>query len=208
MLSLEILGAFFVTAIVMALAPGPDNIFVLTQSALYGFRAGLMTTLGLITGLCVHTAAVALGIAALFQTSALAFTILKCVGAAYLLYLAWLCFRSGASRASLERTRFPGYLALFRRGVIMNITNPKVTLFFLAFLPQFASPVYGSLPMQIIVLGMLFQLATLIVFGGISFLGGRIAEWFNASIRGQLILNRVTGGIFTTLALLLAFSSR
>ena len=208
MLPLEIIGAFFVTATVMALAPGPDNIFVLTQSALYGFRAGLATTLGLITGLCAHTAAVALGVAALFQTSAVAFTVLKCVGAAYLLYLAWLCFRSGASRASLERTSFPGYWGLFRRGVIMNITNPKVTLFFLAFLPQFANPAYGSLPGQIITLGMLFQLATLLVFGGVSFLGGRLAERFNASIRGQLILNRVTGGIFTALALLLAFSSR
>ena len=74
MLPLETLGAFFVTAIVMGLAPGPDNIFVLTQSALYGFRAGIVTTLGLMTGLFGHTAAVALGVAALFQTSEMAFT--------------------------------------------------------------------------------------------------------------------------------------
>ncbi len=205
---LEILGAFFATALVLALAPGPDNLFVLTQSALYGFRAGLVTTLGLITGLCGHTAAVALGIAALFQTSEVAFTVLKCAGAAYLLYLAWLSFRSGTSQARLEQTRFPGYAALFRRGVIMNITNPKVTLFFLAFLPQFTSPERGSLSLQILTLGLLFQLATLLVFGGVSFLGGRIAERFNASVRGQLILNRITGGLFTALALLLVFSSR
>ena len=102
MLPLETLGAFFVTAIVMGLAPGPDNIFVLTQSALYGFRAGIVTTLGLMTGLFGHTAAVALGVAALFQTSEMAFTVLKCAGAAYLLYLAWLSFRSGASRAWLN----------------------------------------------------------------------------------------------------------
>ena len=130
MLPLETLGAFFVTAIVMGLAPGPDNIFVLTQSALYGFRAGIVTTLGLMTGLFGHTAAVALGVAALFQTSEMAFMVLKCAGAAYLLYLAWLSFRSGASRAWLEQSTFPGYWALYRRGVIMNITNPKVTLFF------------------------------------------------------------------------------
>ena len=80
MLPLETLGAFFVTAIVMGLAPGPDNIFVLTQSALYGFRAGIVTTLGLMTGLFGHTAAVALGVAALFQTSEMAFTVLKCAG--------------------------------------------------------------------------------------------------------------------------------
>ena len=197
MLPLETLGAFFVTAIVMGLAPGPDNIFVLTQSALYGFRAGFG-----------HTAAVALGVAALFQTSEMAFTVLKCAGAAYLLYLAWLSFRSGASRAWLKQSTFPGYWALYRRGVIMNITNPKVTLFFLAFLPQFAKPELGNVPLQIVTLGLLFQLATLAVFGGVSFLGGRLAEWFNASIRGQIILNRITACIFTALALLLIFSSR
>ena len=149
MLPLETLGAFFVTAIVMGLAPGPDNIFVLTQSALYGFRAGIVTTLGLMTGLFGHTAAVALGVAALFQTSEMAFTVLKCAGAAYLLYLAWLSFRSGASRAWLEQSTFPGYWALYRRGVIMNITNPKVTLFFLAFLPQFAKPNGSTLPSEV-----------------------------------------------------------
>ena len=79
MLPLETLGAFFVTAIVMGLAPGPDNIFVLTQSALYGFRAGIVTTLGLMTGLFGHTAAVALGVAALFQTSEMAFTVQMCI---------------------------------------------------------------------------------------------------------------------------------
>ena len=167
MLPLETLGAFFVTAIVMGLAPGPDNIFVLTQSALYGFRAGIVTTLGLMTGLFGHTAAVALGVAALFQTSEMAFTVLKCAGAAYLLYLAWLSFRSGASRAWLEQSTFPGYWALYRRGVIMNITNPKVTLFFLAFLPQFAKPELGNVPLQIVTLGLLFQIATLAVFGGV-----------------------------------------
>lgn len=208
MLPLEILGAFFLTALVMALMPGPDNVFVLTQSALYGFRAGLSTTCGLIIGLCGHTSAVALGIAALFQSSLFAFNVLKCLGAFYLLYLAWLSFRSGASKARLERSNFPGYAALFRRGVIMNITNPKVTLFFLAFLPQFANPQYGSIPVQIIILGMLFQLATLIVFSCVALLGGRLALWFNSSARAQLILNRTTGVIFVLLAALLAFSSR
>lgn len=206
MLPFETLGTFFIAAVILSLAPGPDNIFVLTQSALYGFRAGIVTTLGLITGLCGHTAAVALGVAALFQTSPLAFTVLKCVGAAYLLYLAWLSFRSGASKAWLEKSVFPGYGGLYRRGVIMNITNPKVTLFFLAFLPQFANPGLGGVPLQIITLGGLFQLATLLVFGAVAFLGGRLAQWFNVSIRGQLIMNRVTGCIFVGLALYLLFA--
>lgn len=199
--------SFFATAILLALAPGPDNIFVLTQSALHGVKAGLATTFGLITGLCFHMAAVALGVAALFRTSPLAFTLLKGVGGIYLLYLAWLSFRSGTSRALLERSGFPGYGVLYRRGVLMNITNPKVTLFFLAFLPLFVIPSLGRIPLQILLLGGLFQLATLLIFGTVAFLGGKLALWFNRSVRGQLIMNRVAGCVFVGLALMLVFTS-
>lgn len=204
--SYETLLSFFFASLILGLAPGPDNIFVLTQSALYGARAGLSTTLGLIAGLCVHTTAVALGVAVIFQQSALAFTLLKTVGAAYLLYLAWLSFRSGSARAFLETRPFPGHAVLWRRGVVMNITNPKVSLFFLAFLPQFSDPARGSLPLQIILLGLLFMLATLAVFGTVALLGGRLAEWFNRSPRGQMLINRVAGCVFTALALALLLS--
>ena len=202
----ETLGAFFVASVVMGLAPGPDILFVLTQSALYGARAGFATTCGLITGLFVHITAVSLGVAALFQSSETAFNVLKFAGVAYLLYLAWLSFRSGTSKASLQKAQFPGYGTLYRRGVIMNITNPKVTLFFLAFLPQFAAR--GGLTAQIIVLGALFQLATLLVFGCVSLLAGRVAGRFNSSVKGQLFLNRAAGCVFTGLAVMLLVSSR
>ena len=125
MLPVETLGAFFAASVVMGLAPGPDILFVLTQSALYGARAGFATTCGLITGLFVHITAVSLGVAALFQSSETAFNVLKFAGAAYLLYLAWLSFHSGTSKASLQKAQFPGYGTLYRRGVIMNITNPR-----------------------------------------------------------------------------------
>ncbi len=208
LLPIEIIGTFFIASIIMGLAPGPDILFVLTQSALYGARAGLATTCGLLTGLFVHITAVSLGVAALFQSSLLAFTLLKFAGAAYLLYLAWLSFRSGASRASLQKSHFPGCKALYCRGVIMNVTNPKVTLFFLAFLPQFADPARGSLTLQIILLGMLFQLATLLVFGAVSLLAGKVAARFNQSVRAQLLLNRIAGCVFVALALMLLFASR
>ena len=121
MLPLDTVLTFFVTALMLALAPGPDIIFVLTQSALYGMRAGVATTLGLISGLCFHTTIVAVGVAGIFMTSPLAFTLLTVVGAAYLLYLAWLSFRAGASMAHLQESRFLGYWGLYRRGVIMMI---------------------------------------------------------------------------------------
>lgn len=204
----ETLGAFFVASVVMGLAPGPDILFVLTQSALYGARAGFATTCGLITGLFVHITAVSLGVAALFQSSETAFNVLKFAGAAYLLYLAWLSFRSGTSKASLQKAQFPGYGTLYRRGVIMNITNPKVTLFCLAVLPQFVEPERGHPALQILSLGGLYELACLIVFTAIAALGGRMATWFNRSDRAQMLMNRIAGCIFLGLALMLAFASR
>lgn len=208
MLSFETTCAFFVASLLMAMTPGPDVIIVLTQSSLYGMRAGVLTTLGLMTGLLGHTLAVALGVAVLFQTSEAAFTALKFLGAAYLLYLAWQSFRSGVFRAFLTQSLFPGYGTLYRRGFLSNITNPKVTLFFLAFLPQFADPARGGLMAQIIVLGALFQLATLLVFGCVSLLAGRVAGRFNSSVKGQLFLNRAAGCVFTGLAVMLLVSSR
>ena len=204
----ETLGAFFVASVVMGLAPGPDILFVLTQSALYGARAGFATTCGLITGLFVHITAVSLGVAALFQSSETAFNVLKFAGAAYLLYLAWLSFRSGTSKASLQKAQFPGYGTLYRRGVIMNITNPKVTLFCLAVLPQFVEPERGHPTLQIQSLGCLYELACLIVYTAIAALGGRMATWFNRSDRAQMLMNRIAGCIFLGLALMLAFASR
>ncbi|NCB21657.1 MAG: LysE family translocator [Deltaproteobacteria bacterium] len=215
MLTPDAMMAFFVAALLLGIAPGPDNIFVLTQSALFGTTAGMVTTLGLVTGLCVHTTAVALGVAAIFQTSALAFTLLKTAGAGYLLWLAWLSFRAGASTEKIAQgdggnagAAFPGYMALYRRGIVMNVTNPKVSLFFLAFLPQFCDPARGSVAVQVLILGALFMLATIVVFWTVAALGGRLAVWFNQSQRGQIIMQRVAGSIFVAMAAALLLSSR
>ena len=200
MISLQTALTFFGIALGLAVAPGPDILFVLTQSALYGARAGLVTTLGLMSGLFFHTALVAVGVAAIFQHSPTAFLLLKAAGAAYLLYLAWLSLRAGAVLAQGKQDAFIGYAALYRRGVFMNVTNPKVTLFFLAFLPQFCSPERGRMVMQIIQLGLLFLLATGIVFGLTALLGGRLAMWFNTSPHAQVIMHRLAALVFAGLA--------
>jgi threonine/homoserine/homoserine lactone efflux protein len=208
MLDPGILLMFFTTSVLLALSPGPDNLFVLTQSAQQGRAAGLLVTLGLCTGLLFHTAAVTFGLAALFKASAIAFTVLKCTGAGYLLYLAWLSLHegtdSGPSAAVVRLTP----AALYRRGIIMNITNPKVSIFFLAFLPQFADPAKSSLSTQIMLLGGVFIIATLIVFGSISILAGLFGEQFRKSAIAQKILNRAAAGIFAGLALKLALANR
>ncbi len=208
MIAVETAAIFFAASVALGLAPGPDNIFVLTQSALHGRKAGLLVTLGLCTGLLVHTAAVALGVAAIFLTSALAFNLLKMAGAIYLLYLAWQAFR--AKTASLDEPRGVGLALprLYLRGVIMNITNPKVAIFFLAFLPQFADPARGPITLQIMLLGGLFIVATILVFGAIAWSAGFLGEWLKGSGRAQIVMNRVAGTIFAGLALRLAISER
>ena len=202
------LALFTSASVLLVLAPGPDNIFVLTQSALKGKLVGIVVTLGLCTGLIVHTSAVALGIAALFQASALAFNLFKYAGAAYLLYLAWGAFRAGATTLEGREAKETSLWRFYLRGIIMNVTNPKVSIFFLAFLPQFTNPAKGSLPLQLIVLGLLFILATIVVFGAISLLAGMLGQWLRRSERAQVLLNRVAGAVFAGLALKLATASR
>lgn len=206
--SFDISCTFFAAAIFLGLAPGPDNIFVLTQSSLFGMKAGFVTTLGLVSGLCFHTLAVALGVAILFKTSPVAFNLLKCAGAAYLCWLAWLSFRAGADITKEGSQTFPGYSALYRRGIIMNITNPKVLLFFLAFLPQFCNPALGSIGLQTIWFGFLFILATIIVFFTVAALGDRLASRLRNSPRAQIIMHKITGCIFLGLAIALAFAEQ
>lgn len=208
MIPIETALTFFATSVVLALAPGPDNIFVLTQSALRGRAAGILVTLGLCTGLVVHTLAVSLGVAAIFQASALAFTALKLVGAAYLLYLAWQAFRASAPGIALGKGSNAGPWQLYRRGIIMNITNPKVSVFFLAFLPQFADPARGPLAGQMVQLGSLFIVSTLLVFGGIALLAGFIGQRLGRSRQAERVMNRVAGTVFAALALKLATTQR
>ncbi len=203
-----ILIMFFTTSVLLALSPGPDNLFVMTQAAQQGKKAGLFVTLGLCTGLLFHTAAVTFGLAALFKTSAVAFTTLKFTGAGYLLYLAWVSFRAGVETGPATEAGRLDSAALYRRGIIMNITNPKVSIFFLAFLPQFADPSKGSLAVQLLLLGGIFIVATIIVFGTISILTGVIGERFRKSAFARKFLNRAAAVIFTGLAAKLALVQR
>ena len=208
MISGETLLTFFTASLLVSMAPGPDNIFVLTQSAVHGRHAGLIVVLGLSTGLIVHTVAVAFGVAVIFQTSLVAFSVLKIFGACYLVYLAWKSFRSSGKEVQGGSESEVNLWGLYRRGVIMNITNPKVSIFFLAFIPQFADPSRGSVPLQILMFGCLFILSTLFVFGSIALLAGTLGHWFSSSERAQKVLNRIAGVVFLGLALKLVTTER
>ncbi|MCD8477033.1 MAG: LysE family translocator [Sulfurospirillum sp.] len=208
MLELHTMLLFIGASTLLALSPGPDILFVLTQAMVRGSRSGIVIALGLCSGLIFHTTAVALGVAVIFQTSALAFSLLKFIGAGYLLYLAFMAFRD-ATKSKLNMTQSPLSLStLYKRGIVMNIANPKVSIFFLAFLPQFTNPALGNVTVQIFSLGGLFMLSALMVFISVSLLAGRIGAWFMRTKNGEKVLNRIAGTIFAGLALKLALASR
>jgi len=216
--TLDTLLAFFGVSLLLGITPGPDNLFVLVQSAQRGWRAGMAVVVGLCAGLVVHTAAVALGLAALFAASATAFTVLKYLGAAYLAWLAWQSLRprAQASQDGADPDRAPSpserpaasAWRMVGRGMVMNLTNPKVVIFFLAFLPQFANPALGSVAPQIMLLGIVFMLATLLVFGAIAVFSGTFGTLLLRSERAQCWLNRAAGLVFLGLAVRLATISR
>lgn len=205
---IDVLFMFILASALLGLAPGPDNIFVLTQSLLHGSKSGIIITLGLCTGLLVHTTAVALGLAAIFQTSAFAFTVLKYIGALYLLYLALLAFRASNSQINKTGNTQRNYWQLYKRGIFMNITNPKVSIFFLAFLPQFTDPEKGGITLQLLMFGSLFIITALCVFGCISLLAGKLGRWLNQSEKVEIYLQRIAGTVFAALAVKLALSER
>lgn len=213
--SFETLIAFFGLSVLLGLSPGPDNIFVLMQSAQRGWRVGLAVVVGLCIGILGHTTAVALGLAALVAASPMAFLALKLAGAAYLLYLAWGAWRApvSASADALPQGQAQPLsarqaLQMVGRGVVMNATNPKVLIFFLALLPQFADPARGSVAAQIVVLGGVFMLATLLVFGAIALFSGWFGGLLQRSARAQRWLNRSAALVFMALALRLATAQR
>jgi threonine/homoserine/homoserine lactone efflux protein len=192
-------AAFFGVAVLLALAPGPDNLFVLMQSARSGPRGGLAVVAGLCTGLIVHTLAVALGLAALIAASPSAFTALKLAGAIYLLWLAWGAWRAPADWHGEAPPAGEGW-RLYRRGIVMNVTNPKVSIFFLAFLPQFVSIDAGPPALQVAWFGLLFMVATFLVFGGIALGAGALGQWLQRSARLRQGLNRAAALVFAGLA--------
>jgi len=208
MLANQTVISFFAASLLLAVAPGPDNIFVLAQSVIYGRTAGLWITLGLCSGLLVHTTAVAFGVAAIIQASPTTFTVLKYAGAAYLLYLAWQAFHAAKTSDSSQHLNRPSPSMLYRRGIIMNVTNPKVSIFFLAFLPQFADPARGSVFVQMFMLGGIFMLAALLVFGCVACLAERVNQWLRRSAFMERRLNRFAGVVFIGIAIKLALTQR
>lgn len=199
---------FLSAAIILTLMPGPDILFVIAQSISQHQRAGIMTALGLCTGLLVHITAAALGISAILYQSATAFTIIKLAGACYLLYLAWQSFRSRYETTFIKKQQPLEMGALYKRGIIMNVLNPKVSLFFLALLPQFVNETLGNVPFQMVILGVVFIVQALIIFTIVSFLAEKIKNLLAKRVAISKNMNIVQAVLFTLIAMQIAFSKQ
>ena len=179
---MEILISFILAVSILAISPGPDNIFVLMQSVVHGKKYGLATIIGLMTGCIVHTTFVAIGISAIIKENNTIFLVIKILGAVYLLYLAYKVI-TGGSEISMSTKKIDKKtpFQLFKIGFIMNVLNPKVTLFFLALFPGFLFSEILPISLQFYILGSLFILVSFVVFSLIAILGGTISEKIKTS---------------------------
>lgn len=199
---------FLGASVLLILAPGPDIIFTITRGITNGKRAGVWTAVGLGMGNSVHTLAAAFGITVLLKTSQIAFLIFKILGACYLFYLAFKAIqhRHDIFRIETSGNSNHGALHLFAKGFIMNVLNPKVALFFLAFLPQFVNNTAGNVPLQIIVYGMVFILMVIIIFGMFGYFAGSVGQKLLKNEKFSSRMSVVSALVFVGLGLKLAFA--
>ena len=198
---------FLAAGLALNFTPGPDMLYVTARGASEGRAAGVASALGIGAGTLFHITVVALGLAALLRAVPVAYLALRIAGAIYLIYLGVRAFRSG-STLNLQRVEPAALSVVFRQGVITNVLNPKVALFFLAFLPQFVDPARGNPVVQIIVLGLVFDFTGTLVNLGVAFGASGAASRLREADRARAVLQKVTGVLFVGLGLRLAFAGR
>lgn len=209
MIPLNELFLFAGAALLMVLTPGPNMIYLISRSIAQGYKAGIISLLGVIAGFLIHMFAAAVGLTALFLAIPLAYEILKWAGALYLLWLAWQAVRPGA-RSPFEARNLPfdPPAKLFLMGFLTNLLNPKIAMFYLAILPQFISTQYGSVFSQSILLGLLQIAISFSVNLLITLSAAGIASWFSQNPTWLAIQRYFMGLVLVTLAARLAFEQR
>ena len=212
-LGIEHLGLFVLSGWLLNLTPGPDVLYIVSSALRSGARAGIVAALGITAGCFVHIVAAGLGVSALMATSAMAFSVLKWVGAAYLLYVGVRLLLSKAPDAikieagSADSVTAGGLKSLFFRGFWTNALNPKVALFFLAFVPQFITPGAAHPTVAFLVLGVLFNLNAIPINIGYAVLAAWAARRTAAIQRGMHWLDRLAGALFVGFGIKLALSA-
>ena len=202
------LALFVGAALLLLVVPGPSVLYIVTQSVSHGRRAGIVSVAGITTGTLVHIAAATVGLSALLASSALAFDVVKYLGAAYLIAVG-IRRLAGWERESGQRARDTRDLGrLYRQGIVVNTLNPKTALFFLAFLPQFVDPGRGTPWLQILALGLLFAALGFLSDGVWAVVAGTLGECLRRSRRFPAVQRYVSGSVFVGLGALTAAAKR
>lgn len=206
-MDVEVLISFVIATSALAISPGPDNIYVLMQSLVHGRKFGLATVCGLMTGCLVHTTLVAFGVSALIKANESLYFIIKVFGALYLMYLAYKVFKSD-DELSIANDTIPkkSLSQLFKQGFIMNVLNPKVSIFFLAFFPGFLFSDTMSTVLQFYVLGLLFMFVSFLIFGSIAVLSGMISEYITKHKKVGFFLKWMQIVVFVGIAIFILIS--
>ncbi len=199
---------FLAASWALIIAPGPDMLYVITRGMSQGRKAGLLSALGVTLGILVHTVLAAFGLAVLLQTSALAFLVVKYVGALYLIYLGLKALKDKSRFEPLKGQTQQGFRSIFWQGVLSNVFNPKVALFFLAFLPQFVNHQNGHVTLQMFLLGIIFAFFGVIFLSVVGYFSGGIGHWLSSQPRFTGLLRWLTGTIFIGLGVRLALAER
>ena len=209
MLDLTQLLPFVAAALALNLTPGADMTYVIARSATQGRAAGIAASLGISAGSLVHSVLAALGVSAILQHSETAFLIVKYAGAAYLLYLAWKAIRAGSQAVAVDRPLArTGPWRVFGEGALTNLLNPKVALFILAFLPQFVDPTQGNAAVQILLLGLIFNIGGTSVNAIVACSASAAARALGSSASFGRWLNRLSALVFVGLAVRLVLAER
>ncbi|MGH3144205.1 MAG: LysE family translocator, partial [Rubrobacter sp.] len=199
---------FVSASLALIIVPGPDMIYVLTRGVSQGRSAGLVSAAGVCSGVLVHTAFAAVGLSAILARSAAAFSVVKYAGAAYLVYLGIRAILDREKFAAHGRVERAGLAIVFRQGVLSNVLNPKVALFFLAFLPQFVDPATGATGLQMLAFGVAFTFMGLVVLSVVALFSGALGEWLRSRPSFAGALRWLTGSVLVGLGLRLAFPER
>lgn len=201
---IETLISFILATTTLAFSPGPDNIFVLTQGIVHGKKYGLATVAGLMTGCIIHTTLVAFGVSEVIKQNPKLFFTIKLFGAIYLLYIAYQVYKSDAKITfSTDNVEKKTLLQLYKTGFWMNVLNPKVTIFFLAFFPQFLFSESISTVIQFYVLGGLFTITSFIIFSTIAILAGTISSYIKQNAQIGVFLKWAQIVVFVAIAVLI-----
>jgi threonine/homoserine/homoserine lactone efflux protein len=208
MLQSSTLGVFVAAALALLLTPGPAVLYIVTRSIEQGRLAGLVSVMGICTGTLVHVVAAALGLSALLVSSALAFSVVKYLGAAYLIVLGIQTLLKRDERSAEPAIQAASLREVFAQGVVVNILNPHTALFFFAFLPQFVSPSHGRVALQIVTLGLLFVGLSAATDSGWAVAAGTAGNWIKTQPRFVRAQRYVTGGALIGLGAAAALSGR